>query len=51
MAASHAGEGKVVNAILTEEIVMAVPAPKETAVLTEVTSEAEAAPVATQPAS
>ena len=46
-AASHAGEGKVVNAILTEEVVMAVPEPK---VAANTAVEAEAAPADAPPA-
>ena len=43
-AASHAGEGKVVNAILHEELVMAVPEPRVAANAADAAAESEAAP-------
>ena len=49
-AASHAGEGKVVNAIVTEEVVMAVPEPKVAANSADAAVEAEPAPADAQAA-
>ena len=46
IAASHAGEGKVVNALTTEEILLDAPPPAsaDTATVAEVTAAAEAQP-------